>query len=502
MAKKSNSAPAPEGDWGTIENAWTGPISGTFTGEPDALIDPDPDNDGIAYNGKPILTVEEAAAQLNRTGAIWPVTNGTITFAFAEHAPGGQYHNPHVGIGGYVEGFAPFTAEQRDAAREAIGLWDDLIAVDFVEKNGAGGADIVYMNTSTGPAQASAYTPFLNGGHGRYGKIQGDTFVNQNQGDNFDLSPGGYGFTTLVHETGHGIGLSHPGDYNFGSGGPITYGNSAEYFQDSYQFSIMSYFHAGNTGTTGFVNWSTGGYYQTPQTPMVHDIAAVQAMYGVDTTTRTGDTTYGFNSNAGREVFDFDSNINPFLTIWDAGGHDTLDMSGFTRNSVLDLREGHFSSGWGQEVDGAALNALWGVNFTQAFWDAIFDGLTGNPGFLADNIGIAYGAVIEDGVTGSGHDTLIGNDVDNRLDGGGGSDTYTGGGGADTFVFADTGWFEYVTDFESGVDTIDLTGFGIDASNVSIAGDTLFVDADGNGTVDLAIVSQADPVTMGDILFA
>jgi serralysin len=501
MAKTSNSAPAPEGDWGTIENAWTGPISGTFTGEPDALIDPDPDNDGIAYNGKPILTVEEAAAQLNRTGAIWPVTNGTITFAFAEHAPGGQYHNPHVGIGGYVDGFAPFTAEQRDAAREAIGLWDDLIAVDFVEKNGAGGADIVYMNTSTGPAQASAYTPFLNGGHGRFGKIQGDTFVNQNQGDNFDLSPGGYGFTTLVHETGHGIGLSHPGDYNFGSGGPITYANSAEYFQDSYQFSIMSYFHAGNTGTTGFVNWATGGYYQTPQTPMVHDIAAVQAMYGVDTTTRTGDTTYGFNSNAGREVFDFTSNLNPFLTIWDAGGHDTLDLSGFYGDVTLDLREGEYSSGYAQP-DYDALNATFFVA-PDAFWDALYAGdLAPNPGFLSDNIGIAYGAVIEDGVTGSGHDTLIGNDADNRLDGGDGSDTYTGGGGADTFVFQHAGWFDYVTDFESGVDFIDLTAFGIDSSNVSIVGDTVWVDSDDNGAADMAIVSQGDAVAMGDILFA
>jgi hypothetical protein len=30
-------------------------------------------------------------------------------------------------------------------------------------------------------------------------------------------------------------------------------------------------------------------------TPLVHDIAAIQAIYGVDTTTRTGDTVYGFN---------------------------------------------------------------------------------------------------------------------------------------------------------------------------------------------------------------
>ena len=252
MAKASSTATAP-GHVVTFETAYQGKVVAGSLGEPQELINPDPDGDGVAYNGKPIYTVEEAAAQLNREGAIWPISgNGTITYSFAEHAPGGQYNNKHVGIGDYVDGFEAFTPEQRDAAREAIALWDDLVAVDFVETNGAG-ADIVYMNTSTGPAQAAAYTPFLGGGHGRFEKIQGDTYVNQDQPDNFDLSPGGYGFTTLVHETGHAIGLEHPGDYNFAVGGTITYAHDAEYFQDSYQFSIMSYFNAGNTGTKGYV---------------------------------------------------------------------------------------------------------------------------------------------------------------------------------------------------------------------------------------------------------
>ena len=41
-------------------------------------------------------------------------------------------------------------------------------------------------------------------------------------------------------------------------------------------------------------------------------------------------------------------NKNPFLTIYDAGGHDTLDLSGFTgSHAVLDLRPGSFSTGYG-----------------------------------------------------------------------------------------------------------------------------------------------------------
>lgn len=486
----------------TFDNAHGFAPKAGAIGEPQELRNPDPDGDGIAYNGKPVYSTEEAAAQLNRSGAIWPITgNGTITFSFAERAPGGQYNSPknYDFLGSYVEGFAPFTAEQREATREAIALWDDLIAVSFVEKKGS--ADIVYLNTTTGPAQAAAYTPFYNGAHGKYAKIQGDTFVNSDQANNFDLDPAGYGFTTLVHETGHAIGLEHPGDYNFAVGGNITYQHDAEYFQDSYQFSIMSYFHAGNTGATGYVNWATGGYYQTPQTPMVHDIAAVQAMYGADLTTRTGDTIYGFNSTADRPVFDFETNINPFVTIYDAGGHDTLDLSGWTRNSVLDLREGEFSSGWGQEVDAAELNALYGTNFAQSFWDAVFEGRTANPGFLSDNIGIAYGTVIEDGVTGSGNDRLIGNDSDNRLDGGLGADTYTGNGGADTFVFGSAGFLETITDFESGLDRVDLSGLGIDASRVSFSGSDVLVDVNGDGVADMVIRSGGQQVQMSDILF-
>ena len=58
---------------------------------------------------------------------------------------------------------------------------------------------------------------------------------------------------------------------------------------------------------------------------MLYDIAAIQAKYGADMTTRTGDTVYGYNSTANRGAFDFNMNPKPIFTIWDAGGNDTLD---------------------------------------------------------------------------------------------------------------------------------------------------------------------------------
>ncbi|MCY7339554.1 MAG: M10 family metallopeptidase C-terminal domain-containing protein [Sphingomonas bacterium] len=445
-----------------------------------------PTDTSTAYNGKDIATLSEAAANLNRTGAIWKVgPNGQITYTFLDKDPTGLYNSPKYAnvVGDYVEGFAPFTEAQRAAARDSLQLWDDLIAPSFVEKNGRGAADISFMNTDTGPAQAAAFTPFYAGGHGKDQKIQGDIFINQDEDSNFDLGYGGYGQTALVHETGHAIGLSHVGDYNFGNGLPFSYANNAFIFQDSYQYSIMSYFHAGNTGAKGFVNWATGGYYQTPQTPMVHDIAAVQAMYGADLTTRTGNTTYGFNNTSGRDVFDFTKNKNPFLTIYDAGGHDTLDMSGFTGGRiVLDLRDGAFSTGYNYGVAseinvaiGYPANAL-----SQTFWNAVYDGRTSNPAFLTENIGIAYGTIIEDGKTGAGNDSLLGNAVANRLDAGagndvingaGGNDTLIGGTGADRFVFGDVGGVDKILDFATGSDKIDLSLFDPSAA----AGDQAMV---------------------------
>lgn len=429
-----------------------------------------------SLGGKQVLTLDGAIQNLNRTGAIWDVgPNGQITYTFLDKDPSGLYNSPkYAFLGDYAAGFTPFTAEQREAARDSLALWDDLIAPTFVEKNGRGAADISFMNTNTGPAQASAYTPFYRGGHGREQKIQGDLYVNQDQPDNFDLSYGGYGQTTLVHEIGHAIGLSHTGDYNYsddndgdGKPDPITYQNDAAYFQDSYQYSIMSYFSHGNTGALGYVNWATGGYYQTPQTPMIHDIAAVQAMYGADTTTRTGDTTYGFNSTADRDVFDFTINENPFLTIYDAGGHDTLDLSGFTGGqAILDLRDGALSTGYNYG-DAAQLNAIWGTNFSQATWNAIYNGQTVNPGFLTENIGIAYGTIIEDGKTGAGNDILLGNAVDNRLEAGAGNDslngaagndTLFGGAGNDVFVVNTLGGTDTIGDFVRGEDRLDLRG--------------------------------------------
>jgi len=131
-------------------------------------------------------------------------------------------------------------------------------------------------------------------------------------------------------------------------------------------------------------------------------------------------------------------------------------------------------------------NGVEGVNGDQS-WKEI----TGVTDYLMhDNIGIAYGAVIENAVGGSGDDVLIGNQAANKL---------TGGEGADRFLFADDGSIDTITDFHSGVDLIDLSAIvGLDSTDVSYSAGQhkLFVNTDGDSAIELTIIVQGDAVNL------
>ena len=291
-----------------------------------------------------------------------------------------------------------FSADQKAGLRMAFDLWADVADIDFTEV--ASGANITVLEGDDGRAYSQSWTSGTT--------IATNTIsIDTNTGggafwsDFNDL--GDYALMTALHEIGHSLGLGHTGNYN----GSASYGADAQWANDSHQMTVMSYFADTNVGSD---HWDSSGFWQYSATPMLIDILAIQNIYGADYGTRNTDTTYGFNSNAGHAQYDFSVSEVP-IAIWDGGGTDTIDLSGYSTTNTLYLTEGDFSS----------------------------------VGYMTNNLVIAYNAVIENAVGGSGTDTIYGNDANNVIRGGLGNDTIYGSIGNDTL------------DGEGGTDTVSYS---------------------------------------------
>ena len=392
---------------------------------PQAYLNADARTTTVA--GKQSYTIDQAASQIVRGDPGWSAMLGlpaTVTYAFRSTAPT-RYPDD-------AAGFSRFGAAQILQAELALTAWADVANISFVRagfgSSGEGAytnfATILFSNYATGVDGAVAFGMYP--GSTSVVSSSGDVWINNTISYNQNPTTGGYGGMVLVHEIGHAIGLAHPSEYNAGPDVNITYSVDASYYEDSRQYTVMSYFSETNTGG----NFS--GVYSAA--PLLDDIAAAQLEYGANLTTRAGDTTYGFNSNAGRPWYEATAaSAKLVFAVWDGGGKDTLDFSGFSQAQLIDLRQGFFS----------------------------------NVGGLVGNVVIAAGADIENARGGSGADTLTGNGLANLLFGGPGDDLLDGREGLDTAVFSGSkasyrwtsdvlGWV--VTDLRNlapeGVDTL------------------------------------------------
>ena len=355
-----------------------------------------PNPPGVSGATRPVYSAAQVVNALQtsdgaQASGAWAGQSVTYSINTVPLVPGQPFWEPEY------NGFVAMTAGLQAAAREAFALWDELIAIDLVEIAEDPSANITFnysSATNNGTYAERSFSGTSPGDRADFSIVDSDLwFASQwwTHNQDSDLYAGGYGLLTYLHEIGHALGLNHPGPYN----GAASFAADATHFQDTRAYTVLSYFNADENGSGSNHFGSLGRSFGA--TPLLHDILAIQEIYGADLTTRTGNTTYGFNSNAGRDSFDFTQNPNPVVAIWDAGGIDRIDVSGWDTHQVLSLIAGDYSS----------------------------------VGRLTDNLAIAYGAVIEIGITGGGDDLLIGNDVANLLIGNGGHDTLQGGEGND-----------------------------------------------------------------------
>jgi serralysin len=388
--------------------------------------------------------------------------------------------------------FAVLSQAQQEASRTTFDLVSSYTNLSF--RAAAVGDAAIRISVADG---SRASPPDWN--------TQGDTFFGSNGvvPDSVGGVPryfGTDGFLTIMHELGHALGLKHGHFETLNPPSPRSEVALAANVNDN-EFSIMTYAsYLGSEINPVAPAPTSAKEGSAPQSFMMYDIAALQEMYGANFAKVGTTDTYRWNGGTGQQTINnsaapgtgLSSTDKIFSTVWTQGAIAIYDLRTFGQDQVDDLRPGHFL----KFSDGQLAN----LNSDPAIPD-------GTPGYTAQ--GNIYNALVANGdlrsliadlITGSGNDTLIGNDRDNKLTSNagndilvtaGGNDTVSGGAGTDTFYFGtgnnilrDTmADLAGDTVFDFGLGAVDVLGARLGAANLSVTLQQTTLTADASTVV-------------------
>ncbi|WP_339947154.1 M10 family metallopeptidase C-terminal domain-containing protein [uncultured Albimonas sp.] len=305
------------------------------------------------------------------------------------------------------ETFARETSEgwssyEKSRAMAALDTYAEVTDLTFREVSSPGRADFKLVLNDFGSRNQLGFFYPPREQHGGVGVLNsGGAGWTPENGDRGGLADGGLGFSTLVHEFGHGLGLAHPHDR--GGRSEVMRGVRTpfdDYGRDGLNkavFTVMSYNQGGPGGDGGVGSTNAWGAQAGPG---ALDITVLQAKYGANRDFAAGDDVYVLPTGDRRGTF--------FRTIWDTEGVDEIRHQG-ELGAVIDLRP---AAERGETAGGFVSSAR------------------KSPGGFT----IAAGVEIENARGGRGRDVIIGNDADNRLRGGEGRDAMDGDSGRDALL--------------------------------------------------------------------
>ena len=336
------------------------------------------------------------------TGTKWATSN--LTFSFPAKA---SYYGSGYGAGEPYSNFAALTAIQQNAIRSFLSMYSAIANLHFTEvaETSSQHGDLRFAETDK-YTTAFGYYPYT-------AASGGDAWFGNSSHYFDDPEKGSYAWMTMIHEIGHTLGLKHPQD-TIGSFGPMPSDRNSQ------EYTVMSYRSYVGASTAYYTN-ASGSY---PQTLMMYDIAAVQALYGANYATNGGDTIYRWSPNSGEMFVNGSGQGAPvtntvFMTLWDGGGTDTYDFSAYTAGLKISLQPGEWTTLASEQLANLG-NGHYAVgNIANALL------YQGNPASL-----------IENAIGGAGNDILRGNAANNTLTGGGGNDTIDGLNGVNTAVYS------------------------------------------------------------------